>query len=183
MLERPDVRPICDTQLAKLQTDIVLAQADVVAVAFEWRQFAMPYVADSLTGLRAAAPNARLIVYGTKSLLKSKTQMANERGTIDGLEFYALTQIAPYSLTTRETLSQVPNVTFVDMLSMICDQQRGCLVVTPSISPIYFDHTHLSPAGADFVASRIGDQLFAPMSGSRSQLSAAEPLFDVQMYR
>jgi peptidoglycan/LPS O-acetylase OafA/YrhL len=183
MLDRPDARPICVTQLAKLQTDIVLAQADIVAIAFEWRQFAMPYVADSLAGLRAAAPNARLIVYGTKSLLKSTTQMANERGTIDGLEFYALAQIAPYSLTTRETLSRILNVTFVDMLGMICDQERGCLVITPSISPIYFDHTHFSPAGADFVASRLGDQLFAPIAGPRSQLSAAERLFDVQMYR
>ena len=69
------------------------------------------------------------------------------------------------------------------MLGMICDQERGCLVITPSISPIYFDHAHFSPAGADFVASRLGDQLFAPIAGPRSQLSAAERLFDVQMYR
>lgn len=88
-------------------------------------------------------------------MLKSSVEIANLHRKLDGLEQFASQYIEPYTTDVNLLLRNIPGTHFIDLFSHVCPTPNRCLVLTDTGEPVYFDTTHVTPAGAALLGTAL----------------------------
>ena len=151
----PEWINVCVTQLRSFAASGAVAAADSIVLAFEWEKwFVQSHLGDALRQIRkrSAAP---IYIVSRKEMLKSSIEILTLHRTLNGLEQAASKAIQPYTTETNVMLRNVPDTRFIDLFAQVCPTPTQCHVLTEAGEPIYFDATHVTPAGAAFLGAAL----------------------------
>jgi len=166
---------------------IRVAEPDVILLHAYWRGYdktpteVVDELRKTITLIRANAPHSRIVVLGPvptwkRSLQETLVNYAIRRHTTMPERFmnYGLETDTPaYDKAMANALPSL-GVTYVSAEKALCDPM-GCLARldnTPA-GVAYVDATHLSIAGSDYLAKKIGDELLGQYATSASSSAHA----------
>lgn len=164
-MKAPALIELCNAQMARLISLPALRTADVVVVAFLWKEFARPHVATALATLQAEA-RGRMLIVGNKAFVDSSVRIINDAGKIAGIERVAAERLHPETRSMNALLRELYPQDFVDLLPAICESD-GCRILTNELRPVYWDSTHWTKEGAAYIWQRAGRKTFSFLSPPR----------------
>lgn len=128
--------------------------ADVVILAFYWRDWAAQQLPQTLAALDLQ-PETELYVIGSKEFAKLDVRQ------ITGMSAEALRDFRAEPDATTKTVNALLagldiRATYVDLMALLCDSPYSCRLFTPSGALISHDGRHLTREGAKY----LGDLLF-----------------------
>jgi peptidoglycan/LPS O-acetylase OafA/YrhL len=159
-VERPDFIDRCSAEYKALAETPLIGQADFIIIAKFWDSYALDGIEAFVTDLRRRT-QARIEIAGGKAFLESSVDMVNHLQSVEGVEQYAATLILPVIAKANETLRAKFGGNLIDLITYICPRADFCHVLTTENRPIYWDPTHLTKDGAEFLAHNFGDRIFA----------------------
>lgn len=136
------------------QAKAQIAQADVVILAANWKEWSAQRLPESIKNL-GLKPEQKLVVIGRKSYGKlnirkyarlPESQLKTLRNDVDG----------PQLKINNILKASIPANVLVDQHQLICGGGNDCPVFTGDLGLITFDGGHFTPQGAKYV----GDILF-----------------------
>lgn len=160
----------CRRDRQRFQQDARLKAADTIILAYSWRPAAIDYLDDDIAALSRWNPTAKIYVAGLKTQPQSGIWYL-EQGIAGGAASSFAKQNAVQEVQQINTrlAAEFPD-RFLDLLDVACSRQ-ACDVFTDSGYPIFFDSSHLTSAGARYLASRVP---FYTLVGTRLQLEPAQ---------
>ena len=129
----------------------LLRDADVIVLAMFWWPQNLTDAAAFVADLRQRT-KADIRVAGPKALSRNSIEIVNALGTFSGANEIAAGDISDLSKTASAALKGMFPDTYVDLLASICPGGRLCYVVTDTNEAVFWDQTHLTAAGAGFLA-------------------------------
>ncbi|MCG7393250.1 acyltransferase [Microvirga sp. ACRRW] len=134
-------------------TSKLLERADAVIIASHWYDYNLPYIPDVLARLEQST-KAPVYIAGRKDLRRSSVQIANAHGRLAGLEAYASNERNEDAQNINATLKLISKDRFIDLMALLCPSKDKCAVLSEG-QPIFFDHTHITPAGAKYFGKKL----------------------------
>lgn len=159
-IKEPNLQKECPRLMREAVTGPAWDNADVVVLAFAWRDTSLKVMADSFAQL-AARTDAQIYAVGNKTLKASPVQLANQLGTTEGLGDFAYENIRHWTPPTNAFIEQNETVEMIDILSLFCVKD-DCRVLNDEGRPLMWDETHFSEWGVRFVAERGGREHLMP---------------------
>ena len=62
--------------------------------------------------------------------------------------------------TSMQKALDMPNVTYISTLDLMCTKEKSCRTLTPGGIPLYFDKDHLTKEGALYILKQAKDEIF-----------------------
>ena len=159
-IKDPNLQSDCPRMMTEAVTGPAWDNADVVILAFAWRDTSLPVMPASFAQL-AARTDAPIYAVGNKTLNGSPVQLANQLGTTEGLGNFAYENIRHWTPPTNALIAEQDTVELIDILSMFC-AKGDCHMLNADGRPLMWDETHFSEWGARFVADRGGRDRLMP---------------------
>jgi hypothetical protein len=157
--KNPALFEACKEQRASIIDDRLISKADYVIVGYFWRDFALDKI-DALLADFGKRTKAKVLLVGSKAFEQSSVQLVNEFGRTDGLEQIAAERVAPLARDANRYIAANFPDDFVDLIAAVCPRAGYCHVLTPEGMPIYWDHTHFTRDGAEFIGRTAAATLF-----------------------
>ncbi|MEZ5479761.1 MAG: SGNH hydrolase domain-containing protein [Thiolinea sp.] len=158
----PRHQSICAQSDTLEQAKAQIAEADVVILASNWKDWSAQRLPQSISNLQLK-PSQKLVVIGRKSFGKPnvrqylrmpESQLKGLRNNVD----------AQQQAINRMMRSQLPAQVFVDQQALVCQDEASCPVFTPDLHLISFDGGHFTPQGA----AHVGQILFSKAAPLRN---------------
>jgi peptidoglycan/LPS O-acetylase OafA/YrhL len=131
-----------------------LAAADVVILSANWKDWALPHVDNTVE--RVAAKGAKEIyIVGRKTQGMTPQMYVTRFGGIAGVERFAAKYRDAESLYINARIRDTKGAQYIDLMSIACPARDACPVFTPRGEIIFYDITHLTPAGARYFGERL----------------------------
>lgn len=122
-----------------------VADADVILLASSWQSWHQPYIVDTIKNIDVIS-DARIFLVGPKDFGDVSTRQLLR---IDASQRPAFRSDPNEDLiVTNDLLKQIGGVTFIDIVSALCDPNGGCQQVTQTGQLISQDGGHLTRSGA-----------------------------------
>ncbi len=150
-LRDPRHAAICAKSDTLEQAKTQIAEADVVILASNWKEWSAKRLAQSIKNLQLK-PEQKLVVIGRKSYGKlnirkyarmPESELKTLRNKVDGSQM-AINKLLKGS---------IPANVFVDQHQLICGGAEDCPVFTDRMELITFDGGHFTAAGARYVGN------------------------------
>lgn len=148
----PDFAAECIPANAQRLADPRLAAADILVLAFGWKLRQAPFVVEDIAALRQRF-DGRIVVVGPKEQGIPIPMLVAKRGSLQGNEGDMARLLDPGIVRANALLSKAEGVTYIDLLSVICPDIDRCAVLASADELIFYDHAHLTAAGANYLAS------------------------------
>ncbi|QUM81035.1 acyltransferase [Moritella sp. 5] len=153
---------LCKNQIERIQKDPIVEQATIIILSMLWKDKNMPYVIQSIENIREANEKAIIYIVGGKSFNKSIQKIIYESHYNDvDLELSAFDEIANDKNVNIDFQSHIFNKNkdvlrfeYIDIMSTLCDSNK-CAILTGNNLPVYFDDTHTTPVGAEYIGMKI----------------------------
>jgi peptidoglycan/LPS O-acetylase OafA/YrhL len=153
------VNPVlCNRQWDFIYQKPITKHADVIVIAMNWRDYAIPYVRLSIINLMNSNRTAKIIFVGRKSLGVSipKSIFYSYKKGIN-LEDYLYDKSRETFELNKEIkviLDEFKNVIYVDFEDILCRQDKKC-IGTYLGDPIFYDGPHSTKEGNIFFSHYI----------------------------
>lgn len=151
--------PVSCAEVDRYQSPALLARiaaADVVVLGSYWNGWHLPFLSRSLDRIRSLT-KARILLLGPKAMgLADLRQLRRlDPGARAQLRLAPDAEVVSVS---QQISRQFPDV-FLDIQSLLCPElgTTGCPVLDDAGTPLSYDGYHLSPAGAGYLADRLGE--------------------------
>ena len=133
-----------------------IKKANVIILASDWRPDAAPFLVETADGIRKLS-SAPIILVGPKDfgnidirhLLRLSADERTAYRTKNNPKIYKLNQ----------DFIKIKGITYIDILSTLCDPNGRCPQVTESGWLISQDGGHLTPAGAQLLGDRLHQRM------------------------
>lgn len=126
-------------------------EADIVILAFFWRDWAALQLPQTLAGLNLR-DDTQTIVIGSK-YFSTPDMRGLETMTVQDLSEYR-SPLDPATAEVNAILAEAPiEAEFVDVMDLLCDGQESCRVFTPTGEMISHDNRYLTQEGARYLGS------------------------------
>lgn len=126
-------------------------EADIVLLAFVWRDWAALQLPQTLAGL-SLREETQFIVIGSK-YFANLGMRGLETMTVQDLSDYR-SPLDPATAAVNAILAESPTeAQFVDVMDLLCDGPDSCRVFTPTGEMISHDNRHLTQEGARYLGS------------------------------
>jgi peptidoglycan/LPS O-acetylase OafA/YrhL len=149
----------CTAQYDRLTNTRALKDANYVIIGYFWRDSTLSYMDDFITEIRQRT-HAKIYIFSSKAFKYSGVDMVNRLGGVSGIEKFAYESIGSNTKVVNEYLRKRFGDSFIDLISYICPRRDYCHVLTDDGKPIYFDTTHFSSDGVNFIARSMTHQIF-----------------------
>lgn len=154
LVKRPDLKQVCQQQIAAANEQKLISEAQVIYVALQWEEFSLKYNVEAIQRL-ASKTNAKIYVLGGKRFSAPTYKIIQSFGRVIGLESYAYKLKDQDVLKINGVLSAIPGTNFVNVMSLICsNEEKKCQLFTDDKHLIYRDEMHFTQEGARFVAGK-----------------------------
>lgn len=140
----------CNMQMDNVFNKSILASADKIFLAIRWEDYSLPYLKLSVDKIRSMS-NAKIYVFGRKTMDKGSVDIVNLLGTKAGLERFAYKFKSAYTEKVNNEVRVVPGTIFIDMMSLSCPEEGRCVVLSMD-KPIFSDPSHITKEGAKFLS-------------------------------
>ena len=122
----------------------------MAVLAFQWDEHGLPHVLEAVTELHRRGIK-KLVIIGRKSQGRGGPDVLLEYGLRPGLQAYSAGKKNSIAWAANASLRAMQsNFVFLDLMKIICPTQHHCEVLTHDGQVIFFDGSHLSPAGARY---------------------------------
>jgi hypothetical protein len=149
----------CTVQYSALLSGNLIRDADFIVISKYWDSVALKGIEAFAADLTARTA-ARIEIASAKAFHYSSVQLVNHLGSIEGVEKHASTMIIPATIEANDLLRSRFGGRFIDLMASICPAKDFCHVLTSERKPIYWDQTHLTKDGAEFIARSVADRIF-----------------------
>jgi hypothetical protein len=122
-----------------------------------------------VAAIRASNPEAKIYVAGLKTQPQSGIWFVEQGISSSAASVFAKRNAVPEIQQVNERLAQTFGENFLDIQDVICSNE-ACRMFTDSGYPIFFDASHLTSAGAKFLARGVP---FYTLVGTRLELQPA----------
>jgi len=133
-----------------------IEKANVIILASDWIADAAPFLVETADGIRTLS-SAHIILVGPKNFgnvdIRHLLRLAVDKRTA------YRTKNNPKISKLNQELSKISDVTYVDILSTLCDPNGRCPQVTENGRLISQDGGHLTPAGAQLLGDRLDETM------------------------
>ncbi len=149
--------PKCRADADALQASDRLKAADIVILAGLWPDWAIDHISETADHIRSVS-HARIAIIGPKSQAINGFEYLSRNARRS--DIYSI--VTPYRSWTvqanakLEEAAKTAGVEFYNPLSLFCHAD-GCPLTTPSGDLIFYDQSHLTEAGAKFIATKFKD--------------------------
>ena len=154
VLERrvPDkYKRMCTKQRERYTQAASVTNADVIVIIANWRDWAISELAGTLAKLEERT-NAKILVLGRKNQGKGGSELILEHQKRLGLEKLASNYLDPEILKQNSELERATGKHgYLDLMSLICPNAEHCQVLTQDGDVIFYDHSHVTVAGAKYL--------------------------------
>jgi hypothetical protein len=145
----------CARAFQQLKDPQAFQGVHLAILAFQWDEFGLPHVLRAVSELHHRGIDKVMIV-GRKSQGRGGPDLIMDHGLGPGLEAYAAELKNPYSAPANSALRAMHgDFVFLDLMKFICPTEHYCRVLTSDKDVIFFDGSHLSPAGARYFAQAL----------------------------
>ncbi|TWB24870.1 peptidoglycan/LPS O-acetylase OafA/YrhL [Nitrospirillum amazonense] len=153
------LREECEKKQEEFENDPHVQEANVVFVVGLWSDFQIPYLKETVDTLTAKT-KADIFVVGRKTQKESSIDLVNKIGSFDGIEKQsALYNQLPSVRAINRQLENFWPTKFIDIIDYICPAADYCHVLTEDKKAIFYDATHLSKDGAQFLGKKMANDL------------------------
>lgn len=157
-IAKPELIPICKSQMQEAMNPDLLRQADKVYIAFLYQPNLVDYVIHGVEKLHSMT-DAKVFLIGRKNLSKSSIEIVNSFNRIVGVERFATQFRDEDTYSINKQLAAASGVKFINMMNYICPKKDKCLALTDDNKPVFYDPPHLTKFGAKYLAEKIMPQL------------------------
>jgi hypothetical protein len=134
-----------------------LARADVAVLAFNWYERGLPSIEAAVVALTARGVR-QVVIVGRKSQGYSGFDVLQQRGTGAAAQAFSAHHRNAIAWRVNEQLQALPrHFEWVDTMTPICPSADVCHVFDETGRVLFFDSSHLTPAGARFLGQRLRD--------------------------
>lgn len=143
----------------------ILASADEIYLVAHWRDHHLPYIEGTIQAIRSVT-TAKIHVVGRKDLSRGSINIINAFGRLPGIEAFAATQRSHEVEEINSRLSKHTSdagADYIDLLSIVCRYEVSCMTIADE-QPVFYDTTHLTPAGAARLGRAIKDAGLPPFN-------------------
>ena len=121
-------------------------------LAFQWDEHGLQHVQQAVAELHRRGIQ-KIVIVGRKSQGRGGPDLIMDHGLGPGLEAYSATMKNPAAAPADSALRAMHgHFVFLDLMKFVCPTARYCRVLTPNYEIIFFDGSHLTPAGAHYFA-------------------------------
>lgn len=154
-IQSPDLIEPCKVKMARAMDTKLLDHADKIYIAFRWNPETIDYNEKAFEKI-SSMTQARVYVFGRKNLSKSSIEIVADLGRTSGISHFAAQFKDEETKSLNEKLAKTKNITFVDLMRIICPDDSSCAVLSPEDRPLFFDTAHLTKDGAKYFGADIG---------------------------
>jgi len=155
----PKMVEMCTNQMNHLSDGGLLAEADIVVIGYLWRDFAIPYIENSIAAIDSQMTGKRFVL-GPKTMLASSIDIVNSKPDLIDIESYAWSFKSEDAGVLSKEMSDKYGDGFIDAFKVVCPTEGKCHVLTPKLIPVLWDTNHLTQAGARYVWENGGREMF-----------------------
>lgn len=154
-IQSPELIEPCKVKMARAMDPKLLDNADKIYIAFRWNPESIDYNEKALAKI-ASLTKANVYVFGRKNLSKSSIDIVTALGRTSGINHFAARFKDEETKSLNEKLAKTKNITFVDLMRIVCPSNTSCAVLSPKDRPLFFDTAHLTEDGARYFGAEIG---------------------------
>lgn len=147
---------VCNAQRNKYIESNKLNQADVVVLAASWRRWGVAALGNTVDKLRGLGIK-EVYVVGPKAQGESGQTLLARFGRRDGLEEFSSARRDVGSKRMSTALELGVGYFYINILEHICPEKEYCHVLTPSDKVIFYDKSHVTPEGAQYIGRILYD--------------------------
>jgi peptidoglycan/LPS O-acetylase OafA/YrhL len=132
-----------------------LRRAEVVVLAFAWYDRGIPFIGDAVTALLTRGVRT-VAVIGRKSQGYSGVDVILQYGIGNGADRFSAQHRNKIAWSANAEIEALPRrFIWVDPMSQICSTPDACQVFDDAGNILFFDGSHLTPAGAKLLGQRL----------------------------
>ena len=162
-IKNPALIDTCKEEYKGIADGPAIRDAEYVIVSYFWREDALGKIDEAVRDL-SLRTKAKILLLGSKGFDESSIQFANRLGNLEGLEKLAADHVTAATRNANRFMADNFPDRFVDVLSAICPRADFCHVLTGENKPIYWDPTHLTSYGAEYLGRSLAAPLFPFLS-------------------
>jgi hypothetical protein len=152
----------CEAAFKEFKNPQAFQGVHLAILAFQWDEYGVPHVQQAVSELHHRGIH-QVVIVGRKSQGRGGPDLIMEHGLGPGLEAYSATMKNRYAAPANASLRAMHgDFAFLDLMKLICPTDRYCKVLTRNNEVIFFDASHLSPAGALYFAEVLQDAGLLP---------------------
>lgn len=155
-------KELCNKEISMMLNDKIVKEADVIVISMSWRDYAIPFIEQSLRNLRAVT-NKQIFVVGNKNFQDSLPRIIYEGYSrsqdIESLAYKESTSQFATNNSLKRIANHVDGVAFIDIKNSICSHSKKKCTVFSDGFPVLYDSMHATKQGALFISNVIKDQL------------------------
>lgn len=139
-------------------------EIDAVVLDGRWQMDEMSNVSDTLEFLKSRVPH--VVLFGPTVEYEGVFPTLLADSIVNHQEFDVAANRTPGRDAMDKAMSQAANdanVTYVNVLSTICESDDDCLLYAPDGDPMQFDYGHLTLSGSKFVVEQQREELDAEL--------------------
>jgi hypothetical protein len=140
----------CQSAFNDFKDPHVFQGVRMAVLAFQWDENGLPRVQQAVSELHRRGIE-KVVIVGRKSQGRGGPDALLEHGVAPGLEAYSASKKNPIAWRANASIEAMHgDFVFIDLMKIICPTERHCEVLTGNNEVIFFDGSHLSPAGARY---------------------------------
>ncbi|HIE0650744.1 TPA: acyltransferase family protein [Serratia marcescens] len=138
-----------------------MKSADFILIAMNWKPYSAKYLGQTIGRIESNGVHAKIVVVGKKSLKANGIFILNKNQSLQQANLFAARYISQATTEiNRGIASSLPDgVSFFQPLSIVCPENRQCLIVDEHNSITYSDEAHFTRKGAQLFSNEIVSQL------------------------
>lgn len=132
-----------------------LSRADVVVLAFNWYGRGIPFIGPAVAALRARGVR-EVVVVGRKSQGYSGPDIVLRYGIDRGAEAFSAAHRNSEAWAANAGIEALPrDFAWIDLMPRVCPAPDACKVFDDQGNILFFDGSHLTPAGARYLGAAL----------------------------
>lgn len=151
-------KALCDNEIEAIYSDEIVKQADVIIVAMSWREYALPFIRESIDNLRKVS-SAKIVLIGNKNFSDRLPRIIYkayyEKKDAERLAFDYSNLQFKISDQLRLISNEYKLVQFIDIKDKICNRSEGVCTAFYDKFPIIYDDMHATKKGIQFIKEKI----------------------------
>jgi hypothetical protein len=144
----------CRAEHERLRTSPEVQAADVVVLCALWQQWALPHLPNTIENL-AKRGAKKIYIVGRKAQGMTAQMFVTRSGNTANADSFAAKYKDWPSWEINSRLRAIKGAEYIDLMSIACPSSDSCPVFTPTGEIIFYDTTHLTPAGARYFGDRL----------------------------
>jgi peptidoglycan/LPS O-acetylase OafA/YrhL len=144
----------CRKEHETLRTSHQVEVADVVVLCALWQEWAVPHLPNTLEKL-AERGAKEIYIVGRKAQGMTAQMFVTRSGGTANVEKFAARYRDGASWNINSRIRHIKDVRYIDLMLIACPSDDSCPVFTPEGEIIFYDTTHLTPAGARYFGERL----------------------------